>query len=224
MAPSMTLAVLGLGFGRTGTLSLKLALETLGIAPCYHMVEVMRNPAHARAWTDAQRGELAPVRALLAGYAGAVDWPVSAFWREMLDAFPGVRVVLTVRDSAQWYASFRETIAESAAGLSPPHDSSLRVLYDLTRDLILNGVFAGRARDESYARSVYDAHNRDVAAAVPPERLLVFEAGAGWQPLCGFLEKPVPREPFPHLNTRSTFVRESLSRAARGRRVTSSPR
>jgi hypothetical protein len=220
----MTLAVLGVGFGRTGTLSLKLALETLGIAPCYHMVEVTRNPAHARVWTDAPRGDLAAVRALLADYAAAVDWPVTAFWRDMLRVFPRVRVVLTVRDSAEWYASFRETIVESSEGLSPPHDSHLRALYELTRDLILNGVFAGRAHDETYARAVYEAHNRDVAAAVPPERLLVFEAAAGWEPLCAFLGVPVPREPFPHVNARSSFVREVLGGAARGRRVTRSPR
>lgn len=219
----MTLAVLGLGFGRTGTLSLKLALEALGIAPCYHMVEVTRNPEHARLFADAQRGELAPLHALLSRYAAAVDWPVTAFWRELLAANPGVRVVLTVRDSAAWYASFRETIFESSAGLSPPHDSSLRVLYDLTRELILNGVFAGRAGDEQHARAVYEAHNRDVAAAVPPERLLVFEPGAGWEPLCSFLGRPVPGEPFPHVNTRGAFVRQSLRGAARGRRVTRSP-
>lgn len=220
----MTLSVLGAGFGRTGTLTLKLALETLGIAPCYHMFEVVRNPAHARVWAAARRGELAPMRALLAEYAAAVDWPVTAFWREISSAFPDVRVVLTVRDSAEWYASFRETIVESSAGLSPPHDSGLRVLYDLTRELIMNGVFEGRAHDERHARAVYEAHNRDVAAAVPPERLLVFEAGAGWQPLCEFLGRPVPREPFPHVNTRSSFVRESLGSAARGRRVTASRR
>lgn len=219
----MTLAVLGLGFGRTGTLSLKLALETLGVAPCYHMVEVTRNPAHARLWADAQRGELGPARTLLEGYAAAVDWPVTAFWREILAASPEARVVLTVRDGAAWYASFRETIFESSAGLSPPHDSSLRVLYDLTRELILDGVFAGRAGDEPYARAVYDAHNRDVASAVPPHRLLVFEPAAGWEPLCSFLGRPVPREPFPHVNTRSTFVREALGGAARGRRLTASP-
>lgn len=220
----MTLAVLGAGFGRTGTLSLKLALETLGIAPCYHMFEVARNPAHARIWAAARGGELEPTRALLAEYAAAVDWPVTAFWREILSAFPDVRVVLTVRDSAEWYASFRETIVESSAGLSPPHDSQLRVLYELTRELILNDVFMGRAHDEQHARAVYDAHNRDVAAAVPPERLLVFEAGAGWEPLCAFLGRLVPSEPFPHVNTRSSFVRESLSSAARGRRVTPSRR
>lgn len=218
----MRLAVLGAGFGRTGTLSLKLALEKLGVGPCYHMLEVVRNPAHARIWADARRGDLAPVQALLGDYAAAVDWPVTAFWREIMSAAPGVRVVLTVRDSAEWYASFRETILLSSAGLSPPPDSSLRVLYDLTRDLIVNGVFSGRAHDEHYARAVYEAHNRDVAASVPPERLLVFEPGAGWEPLCGFLGRPVPDEPFPHVNARSAFVREALAGAARGRRLTRS--
>jgi hypothetical protein len=220
----MTLAVLGAGFGRTGTLSLKLALETLGVAPCYHMVEVTRKPEHARVFAAAQRGELAPLKALLGSYAAAVDWPITAFWREIVAWYPEVLVVLTVRDSAAWYASFRETIVESSAGLSPPHDSALRVLYDLTRELIVNGVFAGRAGDEQHARAVYEAHNRDVASSVPPERLLVFEPRAGWEPLCSFLGRAVPAAPFPHANTRASFVREALGAAARGRRVIASPR
>jgi hypothetical protein len=217
----MTLAVLGAGFGRTGTLSLKAALETLGFAPCYHMVEVARQPAHAAVWAAAGRGERIDWRAFLAGYAAAVDWPATAFWRELASTFPAARIILTVRASAAWYSSFRDTIVKRTASLAPPPASPLRAIYDLTQELILDGVFDGRAADEQHARAVYDTHNRSVSDSVPPERLLVYGLAAGWAPLCAFLDRPVPNEPFPHLNTRAGFLREYLGAAAR-RRLTRS--
>lgn len=217
----MTLAVLGAGFGRTGTLSLKAALETLGFAPCYHMVEVARQPAHADVWARAARGQPVDWRDFLAGYAAAVDWPATAFWQELASAFPLARVILTVRDSAAWYSSFRATIVERTAGPAPPSGSPLRAIYDLTQDLILDGVFGGRAADERHARTVYDAHNRRVSDAVPPERLLVYDPAAGWEPLCTFLDRPIPSEAFPHRNTRAGFLREYFG-SGRRRRVTPS--
>jgi hypothetical protein len=98
----MTLAIIGAGFGRTGTLSLRAALETLGCAPCYHMVEVARHPEHAAVWARAARGERIDWSSFLAGYAAAVDWPASAFWRELASTFPAARIILTVRASAAW--------------------------------------------------------------------------------------------------------------------------
>jgi hypothetical protein len=216
----MTLAVLGAGFGRTGTLSLKRALETLGLAPCYHMVEVARQPEHAQVWTRAARGEPVDWQAFFRGYAAAVDWPATAFWRELAGAFPAARVVLTVRDSAAWYASFRATILERTAALSPPPDSPLRAIYELTHELILGGVFDGRAGDERHACAVYEAHNRSVVDAVPAARLLVYDLAAGWPPLCAFLDRPIPDEPFPHLNTRAGFLRAYLGAGAARRQRT----
>lgn len=217
----MTLAVLGAGFGRTGTLSLKRALETLGLAPCYHMVEVARHPEHAQVWARAARGEPVDWHAFFLGYAAAVDWPATAFWRELASAFPAARIVLTVRDTAAWYASFRATILERTAALSPPQDSPLRAISDLTQELILSGVFDGRADDERHASAVYDTHNRSVVDAVPAARLLVYDLAAGWPPLCAFLERPIPNEPFPHLNTRAGFLREYLGKPARRRALRS---
>jgi hypothetical protein len=216
----MTLTVIGAGFGRTGTLSLKAALETLGFGPCYHMVEVARRPEHAQVWARAARGDRIDWPDFLRGYASAADWPATALWRELASAFPAARIVLTVRDAAAWYASFRATILERTASLSPPQASPLRAIYDLTHELILNGVFGGRAADERHACAVYEAHNESVVAAVPKERLLVHDVAAGWQPLCAFLERPVPSEPFPHLNTRAGFLREYLGKPARRRRRT----
>ncbi|HEY9183049.1 MAG TPA: sulfotransferase [Gammaproteobacteria bacterium] len=213
----MTLQVLGVGFGRTGTLSLKAALETLGIGPCYHMVEVAARPKDAPIWAAAARGEAVDWRALLAGFAAVADWPATAFWRELLAAFPTARVVLTVRDSTAWHASFRDTVLDKASGPPPPQDSALRAVYDLTRELILDGVFGGRAADVVAAISTYEAHNRAVIESVPPERLLVFDPATGWEPLCRFLARPVPPVPFPHLNTRAGFLREYLGPRAAAR-------
>lgn len=216
----MTLAIIGAGLGRTGTLSLKTALEALGCAPCYHMVEVARHPEHADVWLRAGRGEHVDWQEFLGGYAAAVDWPAAGFWRELASTFPAARVILTVRASSSWYASFRETIVDKTVGLAPPPGSPLRAVYDLTQELILDGVFGGRAADEHHACSVYDAHNRSVSESLPPERLLVYDLAAGWAPLCAFLGVPVPAEPFPHLNTRAGFLRECLRAAGRRGRVT----
>ena len=214
----MTLQVIGAGFGRTGTLSLKAALTTLGIAPCHHMVEVASSPEQAPRWAAAARDGAPDWRALLEGFRAAVDWPATAFWRELSVAFPDARVILTVRDTAAWYASFRDTILEHTAALAPPSGSALRAVYDLTRELVLDGVFAGRADDASYAMSVYEAHNRSVIDTIAAERLLVYDVASGWEPLCRFLDRPVPHAPFPHLNTRLGFLREYFGR--RGRNAT----
>jgi hypothetical protein len=214
----MTLQVLGVGFGRTGTLSLKAALERLGIGPCHHMFEAAKNPQHARAWTEAKHGAPVDWEALLAGYRAAVDWPAAAFWRELLAAFPAMRVILTTRESAAWYASFRDTILGKTSGLAPPKNSSLRALYDVTHELILDGVFCGRAADEAFAIAVYEAHNRAVVDSVAPERLLLFDPAAGWEPLCRFLARPVPAGAFPHLNMRAAFLDDFLDRGPRAAR------
>lgn len=214
----MTLQVIGAGFGRTGTLSLKAALATLGIAPCHHMVEVAGSPEQAPRWVAAARDGAADWHALLEGFRAAVDWPGSAFWRELGVAFPDARVILTVRDAAAWYASFRDTILEHTAALAPPPGSALRAVYDLTHELVLDGVFAGRAGDASYAMGVYDAHNRSVIDTLAAERLLVYDVAAGWEPLCRFLGLPVPHEPFPRLNTRAGFLREYFGRRGRDAR------
>jgi hypothetical protein len=214
----VTLQVIGAGFGRTGTLSLKAALATLGIAPCHHMVEVAGSPEQAPRWVAAARDGAADWHALLEGFRAAVDWPGSAFWRELGVAFPDARVILTVRDAAAWYASFRDTILEHTAALAPPPGSALRAVYDLTHELVLDGVFTGRAADASCAMRVYEAHNRSVVEAIAAERLLVYDVATGWGPLCRFLDRPVPRAPFPHLNTRAGFLREYFGR--RGRNAT----
>src|SRR5262245_5732907 len=124
----MTLRVLGAGFGRTGTLSLKFALEALGVGPCYHMTELALGRDHADAWLRAARGEPLDCAGLFSGFAAAVDWPAAAFWREIVAAYPDARVILTVREETSWYASFRDTILDKARGLAPPKALAVRTI------------------------------------------------------------------------------------------------
>ena len=203
----MTLRALGVGLGRTGTLSLKVALDTLGLGPCYHMMELATHRAHAGVWLRAARGEPVDWEHMFAGYGAAVDWPAAAFWRDILAVHRDARVILTVREGTSWYASFRDTILDKAQGLAPPKALAVRSIYDVTQEVVLARTFGGHAEDMQHAIDVFENHNREVVASIPPERLLVCDLSAGWAPLCEFLGLPTPSVPFPHLNTRTTFQR-----------------
>jgi hypothetical protein len=217
----MTLRIVGAGFGRTGTMSLKLALEELGIRACYHMTELAAHAEHAPLWLALTRGERVDLGKLFAGYAAAVDWPACVFWRELLAAYPGARVILTVRNPVDWYQSFSRTILARSENLPPLTSPGIRALYDLSREVILRHTFGGRANEAAHAISTYDAHNAAVTAAVPADKLLVYDVVTGWGPLCDFLGFPVPDRPFPRANAGDGFVlalRDSVG--ARRRKVT----
>lgn len=201
----MTLAVIGAGLGRTGTMSLKLALERLGFGPCYHMLEVLANPAHDPVWHAATRGEPVDWDALFAGYASAVDWPVAAFWRELADRYPDAKVILSVRDPKQWHRSVMDTIFRALSSIPDPGDTQACVHRAMTRELILDRTFDGRMDDPAHAIEVYEHHNRAVKNGISADRLLVHETGGGWEPLCALLGCPVPDEPYPRRNTRAEF-------------------
>ena len=214
----MPLKVIGAGLGRTGTLSLKVALEQLGFAKCYHMTEVFAHPEHVPVWDAAGRGEPVDWEALFRGYQATVDWPGCNFYREFLRLYPEAKVILTVRDPERWYDSagrpstpcgraFPRWVRRSSPGCA----ASLR----MTDRLIWDGVFRGRFEDKTYAIEVFHRHNEEVKRAVPPERLLVYEVKEGWGPLCAFLGVPVPEgEPFPHLNDAEEF-RSRIRRMSR---------
>jgi sulfotransferase family protein len=202
----MGLAVLGAGFGRTGTLSLKIALEQLGSGPCYHMSELLRDPERASAWTRAALGSPVDWDAVLAGYGSAVDWPACAFWHELLVAYPECKVVLSLRDPVEWYASFESTVLPRLADRSParftePHG---RRMSEMLERVILDRSLRGRA-DPAAAISAYESHNDAVRATVPPEQLLEYKVAEGWTPLCDFLGVSPPLTPFPRTNTTDGF-------------------
>ena len=201
----MGLDVIGAGFGRTGTMSLKQALEQLGFAPCYHMVEVFAHPGHAAVWLAAAKGEPTDWRAFFKDYRAAVDMPVAYFWHELADAFPDAKIVLTERDPDAWYDSMSKTILENwaqadAMADDPVRGPQLRMATYIVRDK----TFGGRT-DRAHAIAVLKAHNDAVKRAFPPDRLLVYDVDQGWAPLCKFLGTAVPDAPFPRTNSAEEF-------------------
>ncbi|WP_026413065.1 sulfotransferase family protein [Actinomadura oligospora] len=209
--------VIGAGFGRTGTASLTVALEELGFDPCFHMRKVFGDPAQADAWQRASRGEAVDLPALLEGYRASVGWPGSHFWRQLVDHFPQAKVVLTMRDPQSWYESARHTIFDSEMGpTSGADDPRLAAMLRLAQELVIDGVFGGRMDDPAHAIEVFERHYADVRAHVPADRLLEFDVAQGWEPLCAFLDVPVPQAPFPHRNDRRQF--EAFMRAGRSKR------
>ncbi|MGI9325010.1 MAG: sulfotransferase family protein [Pseudomonadales bacterium] len=201
----MGLEVIGAGFGRTGTLSLKGALETLGVGPCYHMMEVQKNPEHRQMWVDLHRGQGPAWETVFANYRSAVDWPSCNFWQSQLQAFPDAKVLLSLRDGESWHRSVMNTIYPSSMAGVESDNEMARAGAAMAIEMIWDGVFKGRVEDKDFAISVFDAHNQAVIDAVPAEQLLLYRPGDGWEPLCTFLDCPVPTEPFPKVNTTEDF-------------------
>ena len=205
----MPLKVIGAGLGRTGTLSLKVALEELGFSKCYHMTEVFAHQGHAQVWDAAARGEPVDWEALFRGYRATVDWPGCNFYKEFLRLYPEAKVILTVRDPERWYDSARQTIyyvRSTFPGWVTPFVPRVRHLLRMLDRLIWDGKFDGRFEDKDHAIGVFNRHNEEVQRTVPPDRLLVYEVKEGWGPLCSFLGVPIPEgKPFPHLNDAEEF-------------------
>ena len=214
----MAIKVIGAGLGRTGTLSLKLALEELGFSKCYHMAEVLAHMDDARVWDAAARGEPVDWEALFRGYQATVDWPGCSFYQEFLRRYPEAKVVLTVRDPEKWYDSARQTIyavRHAFPSWTRLLNPRMRRFIRMLNRLVWVGTFQGRFEDRSFAIAVFNQHNEQVRRVVPPDRLLVFEVKEGWGPLCAFLGVPVPDgKPFPHVNDAAEF-RSRIQRAAR---------
>lgn len=214
--------VIGAGFGRTGTTSLKAALEELGFGPAYSLTEVFENPEHVGFWEAAGRGEKVDWEGFFEGYEVAVDWPACSFHEELMEAFPGAHVILTVRDPEPWYESTRKTIYElrkithgplpmraafALAGTFAPGPTGTARLAD---HVVWEDTFHGRFEDRAYAMEVFGRHNEAARRQAPPERLLVFDVRDGWEPLCDFLGVEAPAKPFPHLNETREMRRRLL--------------
>ena len=228
------LKVIGAGLPRTGTTSMKAAMERLGFDPCYHMYEVMTHSDHVDRWLPAVDGEKLDWESVLGGYVATMDWPASFFWREQMAAYPDAKVILTVRDPSRWFTSFRTLLgrgaqAETGEGLPadlPPEVAAVLagmqrmrpLLERMTATLLGDGI--GRAEvatlDESVAVAAFERHVARVKAEVPAERLLVFDVRQGWAPLADFLGVEAPDEPFPRLNDTETMQRNLQSLMAGG--------
>ncbi len=200
----MSPEIVGAGFGRTGTLSLKNALEQLGFAPCYHMSEAFANPEHAAVWHEAARGRPPNWHDFLDAYAAVTDWPACYFWRELADAAPDSKVVLTERDPKAWYRSMSKTIFDLLGRFEQLPEFERSPQLDMAAYIVAERTFGGRM-DAEHAISIYEAHNEAVKRAIPSDRLLVFDVAEGWAPLCAFLDVPVPSTPFPRTNSTEEF-------------------
>lgn len=200
----MTLRVIGAGVGRTGTLSLKLALEELLAAPCYHMIEIFGRPEHIAAWHGAVRGEDTDWSALLSGYRAAVDWPAAEFWPELMDAFPDAVVLLSVRDADAWWESADATIWNAMRTPMPVDQPHMGAWSAMVEDM-MRRRFGAWPDDRDATIAAYHRHNERVRAEVPAHRLVEWRTGDGWEPICTALGMAVPDTPFPHRNSRSEF-------------------
>jgi sulfotransferase family protein len=180
-------------------MSLKAALERLLGAPCYHMVEVFPRPAHFGLWTAAAHGERVDWHALFDGFQAAVDWPASAFWQEISEAFPEAIILLSTRASAEaWWKSASETIFRVAtAHRGSPMTAMIEAMFEAR--------FTNAIHDREAAIAAYERHNAIVRATAPRGRLVEWAPKDGWGPLCKALGVAVPAEPFPHVNTTDEF-------------------
>ena len=196
----MEIAVVGAGVGRTGTHSLKVALEQLLGGPCHHMVEILGDPTQIPAWTDAIEGRPVDWRAMLANYRAIVDWPGGSFWSELSAAFPDALVLLSVRDPEGWYRSASNTIFNVFDGMPPELQPWMNSVRKLMHDRFSDQLDNPTAMMDAFVR-----HNDAVRAGVPASRLLEWTASDGWEPICDRLGLPVPAEPFPVTNTTEEF-------------------
>jgi hypothetical protein len=197
---TMELAVVGAGVGRTGTHSLKVALEQLLGAPCHHMLEILGDPSQIPAWIDAIEGRPADWSAMLASYRAIVDWPGGSFWPELSAAYPDALVLLSVRDPEAWYRSATNTIFLTFDNMPPEVAPWMDAVRKLLRDR-----FSDRLDDPTAMMDAFVRHNDNVRANVPADRLLEWTPGDGWEPICERLMLPVPPEPFPVTNTTDEF-------------------
>jgi hypothetical protein len=209
--------VIGAGFGRTGTLSLKLALEQLGHGPCLHMLPLLDDPQRAALFHRAAEGDTESLDKALDGHRSTVDWPGAYFWRELAGRHPAAKVVLTVRDPQRWYESAHGTIFQAATHPPEGGDESVAAGRGMLRAIVWQGTFGGRFADREHAVRVFTEHNAAVRAEIPADRLLEFEVSDGWPPLCDFLGVPVPDVPFPRTNDGATFRARIAQRHAAGK-------
>jgi len=193
----VALSVIGAGFGRTGTESMKTALEILGLGPCHHMKELNANPAQRALWRQIAKGNTLDWEQAFAGYRSCTDWPSAFYWRELSAAYPDAKILLTLRDAESWYASVQNTILKSLTGNADPDSVGVT--------LIAERVFGGRPEDRAHAMGIFEKNTAEVRAAFDPDRLHVHSLGDGWEKLCQFLNKPVPDTPYPHSNATAEF-------------------
>lgn len=202
----MSLDVIGSGFGRTGTASLKRALEILGFGPCHHMEEVLGHPEQVPYWQAVFAGESDDWDKVFRGYRAQVDWPGCHVWRQLAAAYPQAKVIHTLRPEDAWWTSFSATIGKLLTIYKdlpmPPH---VAAMMNATETALVHQTFGCSPSDRAGVLAAYRRRTEEVRATIPRERLLVFDVSEGWEPLCAFLGVPVPSTAFPRVNSTQEF-------------------
>ena len=203
--------------GRTGTHSLKEALEQLGFGKCYHMIELLQNPNGLSCFQDAENGKEPDWNSLFTGYLSAIDYPVARYYKQLMKVYPDAKVIHTVRDPESWYQSCTETIfwaSKPDAGrilkmmVRMPFSKTLRKRLPVLKynGMLVDKEFGKDLKNKAEVIRRYNERNEEVLSTVPKEKLLVFKAQDGWEPLCKFLNVPVPATQYPKSNTKSEFI------------------
>lgn len=202
----MVLEVISSGFGRTGTRSLKDALEILGFGPCHHMDEVLASPPQVALWQDIAAGKTIDIADLFTGYRSQVDFPGAHVWRESAARYPKAKVLHSVRPEEKWWNSFSQTIGKMNSIHRdlplPPH---IHDMLEVANDLFTQRTLGGDPTDRDACIAAFRTRQAEVEATIAPERLLIFDVAQGWEPLCAFLEVPVPDQPFPRRNDSAQY-------------------
>lgn len=201
----MSLQIIGAAFARTGTDSLAQALEQLGVGPCYTMYNVLTSEEQIGYWVDVAAGLPPDWPNIFAGCQASLDWPVATFWRELMEVYPEATVLLTKRDPEAWYESYSKTILPiiwETLAMAPEERSQFR---SMVLDIEGDRIFGGRLHEPEHMIQCYRDYMAEVEASVPKERLLTYELGSGWQPLCDWLGVPLPDIPYPKTNAPAEF-------------------
>ncbi len=213
----MSLKIIGTGQGRTGTTSLKLALEQLGFGKCYHMFELLEAPEQITYFEKAEKGEPVDWETLFTGYLSAVDYPVAKYYKELIKVYPDAKVIHTTREPESWYKSAISTIfwaSKPSLGrmlkilIRAPFSSKIRSRLPVLKfnGNLVGTVYGKDLNNKAAVIEKFNAFNSDVLNTVPKDRLLIYDVKQGWGPLCSFLGVPVPSEPFPKSNSTEDFL------------------
>ncbi|WP_433171050.1 sulfotransferase family protein [Actinoallomurus sp. CA-150999] len=213
------------GLGRTGTNSIKAALERLGYGPCLHAVDLFANPRLIRPLLGAIESGSADWDEVLAGYESFVGGPVSTRWRELAEYYPEAKVIHTIRDPERWLGSIQETLfrrrqrmsslpGRTAVLLSSMLGTDYAPMVKLLQTTLESQTFKSPAEQtRERAIELFKAHTNEVVETIPASRLLIFDVKSGWEPLCKFLDVPMPAEPFPRMNDRAEYAKSGLGTA-----------
>ena len=225
------LKVIGIGFPRTGTNTLRVALNMLGFGPCYHFWEYAAHPDHAnmvKFWANVESlvASNEPNRIQWEAfftkydYESGCDQPLSVYWRELMAAYPNGKFILTVRDPYKWYQSYAKTCVKSwnlerwiLSYICPHFITHTKCLNRFLKD---NNIDVDNFKEKEAVKS-FNAFIERVKDEIKDEsRLLIYDVSDGWQPLCQFLDVEIPKDKeFPVTNNQANYAK--LGRKFRNR-------